>query len=95
MKENTRGQLTEEITSKYGISIMELRLMPYLQYLLVNHEPVNPAKMRNGEREILQRWRDEGKITFSCTESCTITKEFWNTISDIIFMSYVYNKESE
>ena len=92
MKENTRGQLTEEITSKYGISLMELRLMPYLQYLLVNHEPVNTAKMRNGEREILQRWRDEGKITFSVQEPCTISKEFWNTISDIIFMGYVFEK---
>lgn len=92
MKENTRGQLTEEITSKYGISLMELRLMPYLQYLLVNHEPVNPAKMRNGEREILQRWRDEGKITFSVQEPCTISKEFWNTMSDIIFMGYVFEK---
>lgn len=84
-----RGVLTSEIKEKYNITVEELRLIPYLQYLLVNHMPVDPAKLHCGEREILKKWRDEGKITFSVQEPCTITKEFWDFINNILFDSYV------
>lgn len=86
---NLRGRLTDEIKNKYDISLTELGLMPYLQYLLINHMPVDPAKLHCGERETLQKWRDEGKITFSLQEPCTITKEFWNFINNVLFDSYI------
>lgn len=70
-----RGMLTDEIKNKYGIDTKELRLIPYFQYLLLNNMPVDRAKIDAEEREILKRWRDEGKITFSCQECCTSTKE--------------------
>ena len=52
-----RGVLTEEIKNKYGItSKEELRLIPYLQYLLVNQMPVDPRKVEifylNGNRKV-------------------------------------------
>ena len=84
-----RGVLTSEIKEKYNITVEELRLIPYLQYLLVNHMRVDPAKINEKERKILQKWRDEGKITFSVQEPCTITKEFWDFINNILFDSYV------
>lgn len=85
-----RGVLTDEIKNKYGITRKELRLMPYLQYLLVNQIPIDPRKIDQEEREILQKWRNEGKITFSMKDPCSATKEFWDQISDIIYDTYVF-----
>ena len=84
-----RGEFTEELKAKYNINITELRLIPYFQYLLVNHSRVDPAKINESERQILQRWRDEGKITFSCSDPCTCTREFWDWMNNILWDSYV------
>lgn len=90
----SRGMLTEEIREKYGIeTTKELRLIPYFQYLLVNHMPVDVSKVDSEERKILKRWQDEGKITFSCSESVTATKEFWDWINDVLWDSYVPQME--
>jgi len=92
----SRGMLTEEIKKKYGITTTkELRLIPYLQYLLVNNMPVDPYKIDNNEREILKKWRDEGKITFSYTEKITVSKAFWNWMNDVIWEAYVPHIETE
>ena len=85
----SRGILTDELKNKYGISLKELRLIPYFQYLLVNNMPVEPKKIDADERKILQKWRDEGKITFSCSQKVTATKEFWNWMNEILWDSYV------
>lgn len=87
-----RGKYTEELHNKYGISPEELRLIPYLQYLLVNHMPVDPNKISGEERRILSKWRDEGHITFSMTDPCTSTKKFWDFISEILYETYVIHK---
>ena len=90
-----RGMLTDEIKNKYGIDTKELRLIPYFQYLLLNNMPVDRAKIDAEEREILKRWRDEGKITFSCQECCTSTKEHWDWMNEVLWDSYVPHFESE
>lgn len=84
-----RGMLTDEIKEKFGITLKELRLLPYFQYLLLNNQRVDPAKIDNEERQILKKWRDEGKITFSISDSCTCTKEFWDWMNEILWKSYV------
>lgn len=43
----------------------------------------------------LQRWRDEGKITFSASEPCTATKAFWDWMNEILWDSYVPHCEVE
>ena len=88
-KYELRGVCTEEIANKYNVTAKELRLIPYLQYLLVNYMPVDIQKVSKDEREILGKWRDEGRITFSCNHPCTITKEFWDFINNILFDSYI------
>lgn len=91
-----RGCLTDEMKSKYGISIKQLRSLPYFQFLLMNEMHIDPNKIDSEERTILQNWRDEGKITFSVSESCTCTKEFWDWMSEILWESYVpHYEESE
>lgn len=90
----SRGMFTEELKEKYGVNnVKELRLLPYIQYLLVNHLSVDPNKIDSTEREILIRWRDEGKITFSCTEPMTTTKEFWDWLNEVMWVAYVLKKE--
>lgn len=92
-----RGILTDDMKEKYGITVKELRLLPYFQYLLMNSEPVDSRKIDSEERTILQKWRDEGKITFSMSEPCNCTLEFWNWMNEILWESYVphYEEESE
>ena len=91
----SRGMLTEELINKYGITLKELRLIPYIQYLLVNHMAVDPKKIDTEEREILKKWRDEGKITFSCSDTVTTTREFWDYMNDVLWDSYIPHYEEE
>lgn len=94
MKDTYRRGCLEQIPNNFNLTSEELRLMPYLSYCLQNMMPVDPNKMTQAEREILQKWRDEGKITFSMTEPCTATKEFWMEMSEILYYGYVPEKDS-
>lgn len=94
MKNTTRRGCLDQIPSDFNLTSEELRLMPYLSYCLQNMMPVDPNKMTQAEREILQKWRDEGKITFSMTEPCTATKEFWMEMSEILYYGYVPEKDA-
>ena len=94
MRDLNRRGCTDEIPPKFNISVKEVRLMSYLSYLLQNSMPVDPRKILPEERHILQKWRDEGKITFSMSEPCTATKEFWMEMCEILFYSYVLEKEN-
>ena len=88
-----RGMMTEELAEKYGITLGELRLIPYFQYLLVNQMAVDPNKVNSDERKIMQKWQLEGKITFSCNEPVTATREFWDWTNNILWDSYVLHHE--
>ena len=94
MKNTTRRGCLDQIPSDFNLTSEELRLMPYLSYCLQNMMPVDPNKMTQAEREILQKWRDEGKITFSMTKPCTATKEFWMEMSEILYYGYVPEKDT-
>ena len=89
---NQRGVLTDALAKKYQIDTKKLRLLPYLQHCLMNSFPIDPMKIDSEERQILQDWRDKGFITFSMTEPCTCTKEFWNKMCEILYETYVLEK---
>lgn len=90
-----RGQLTDNIKVKYKITKEELRLMPYLQYCLMNNQSIDPCKISSEERKILSRWQKEGKITRSCIYGCSITKEFWDQMAEILYETYVPKIEKD
>jgi hypothetical protein len=94
MKNTNKKGCLDQIPSNFNLTLKELRLMPYLSYCLQNGMPIDPNKITQAEREILQKWRDEGKITFSMTEPCTATKEFWMEMSEILYYGYVPEKDS-
>lgn len=89
-----RGQLTDRIKTKsvelmgYEISVRELRLMPYIQNCVMNSKNIDPAHINAEEREILSLWRGKKYITGGAS-GLKITKEFWDIISEILFLGYV------
>ena len=94
MEEQHRGRLSDRIKQKslellgYEISQVELRLMPYLQYVMVNDQKLELRKINREERTILSEWRKKGYITGGAS-LMEISKEFWDIINEIIFLGYV------
>ena len=92
--EQQRGQLTERIIEKskellgYEITVRELRLMPYIQYQMVNSQKIDPNQVNSEEREIISKWREKGYIDGGAS-GLAISKEFWDIINEIIFLGYV------
>ncbi len=89
-----RGALTDRIKERskellgYEISKVELRLMPYIIYVMLNEQKINPRKVNREERLILSEWRKTGHITGGAT-GLALTKEFWDILCEIAFLGYV------
>ncbi len=72
----------------YEINQTELRLMPYIQYTMVNTQKIDIRSINSEERKILTKWREKGYIEGGAG-GLNITKEFWNIICRIIMLGYV------
>lgn len=89
-----RGALTPEIQNVANLHLgrditrTELRLMPYIQYVMVNDQKLDPRKVNGEERQILRRWKDEGYIEGGAC-GLAITREFWDAIHAILWFGYV------
>ena len=89
-----RGMLTQRIKDAsmrllgYEMDTTELRLMPYIQYVMVNDQRLDPRKCNQDDREILAKWRAAGLIEGGAG-GLGITEEFWNIICEIIRLGYV------
>lgn len=93
---NPRGMFTEELAKRHDLrSRDELRILPYLQYLLINRLPIDPAKITPTEHECLIRWRNEGRITFSMTRFPTCTEDFWLWMNRVLWESYAAHPEEK
>ena len=89
-----RGVLTDAVKDKYPmLDLKKLRLLPYLQYLIMNSMPVDPAKIDSEERAILSDWRAKSYISYSMTEPCACTRGFWDMMNDVLFDTYVLELE--
>ena len=85
-----RGAWKEEYKKTHGLNnYIELRLIPYIQYLAVNRLAVDPAKINADERKILQKWRNEGKLMFGMFEPVALTKQMWDWMNEVLWDSYV------
>jgi len=89
-----RGQLTDRVKEKskellgYEIEQVELRLMPYIKYQMMNEQKLNTNVINGPERKILSKWRELGHIEGGAS-GLKITKAFWDIINEILFLSYV------
>ncbi|MDU5780722.1 MAG: hypothetical protein E6Z83_07920 [Pantoea sp.] len=95
-----RGQLTIQIKSLASellgkeISQVELRLMPYAQYCLMNGKSIDPQRVNLAEREVISDWRKRGFIEGGAS-GLGVTKEFWDAINQILWLGYIAYSEQE
>lgn len=89
-----RGQLTEEINNMAKsflgreITTTELRLYPYLDFVMKNEQHIDPRKINAEETVILSTLRKEGHISGGAS-GMSMTKEFYDYIQGIIWLGYV------
>lgn len=89
-----RGELTPLITALskellgYEIDTVELRLMPYVQFRMMNERTIDPMKINEWERVILEKWKIAGRVTGKGLK-IRITREFWYIINTLLWHAYV------
>jgi len=89
-----RGNLTEKIQSiakeaiGREISVKELRLMAYVQYVAMNERAIDKRKINEEEEDILIDWTSQGWISH-IDEKMEVSKKFWDLISDCVYEAYV------
>lgn len=91
IKARSKELMGEEITTT------ELRLLPFLQYVLVNSQRVSPEKVNQGDKDIMSKWVEKGYILDGVTQKgrpmlgskLKVTKEFWGIMLELIWLGYV------
>jgi hypothetical protein len=89
-----RGVLTKEVIAKsmellgYTITVPELRLMPYIMSLVMDHAPIDDRKINLTEADIIDDWTQKKYIQETETK-ITVNKKFWNIMCELVFLSYV------
>ncbi len=89
-----RGEFTPAIADKMEgflgrpSSRAELRLMPYLQSVMVNMQVIDPSKVNQEEREVLAKLRDEKHIEGGVS-GLAVTRDYWNFLHKILWFAYV------
>jgi len=95
-----RGQLSkkiQEIANKRlgrDISKTELRLIPYIQYVMVNSQKIEPRHINGEERKTLQTWREAGYIEGGAS-GLGLTKDFWDFMCEVLWEGYVIFESRE
>ncbi|WP_109078944.1 hypothetical protein [Aggregatibacter kilianii] len=95
-----RGILTYEIMAKskellgYEITQEELRLMPYIQYCVLNDQNIEPFRVNSNERKILTGWRYKDYISAPSSD-LKISKFFYDAICELLWMGYVASVERD
>ncbi len=88
-----RGILTNEVlrVSKvrlgYEITVRQLRLLPYIQYCMVNGEPMKRRSLNVEELSILENWVDEGLMK-SSSGIPHVSNKFYRAICEILLVGY-------
>jgi len=95
-----RGSDSEKIqeiakkTINREISLGEIRLMPYIQYVMVNERLIERRRINDIETKILYDWEEEGFIKL-LPSRLEVTKKFWDFINDIVWEAYVVYDEHD
>lgn len=89
-----RGMLTTDVDKiakimiGRSITLRELRLIPYIQYVMCNERKINPIHINQEERGILRKWKEEGHIEGGAC-GLAVTKQFWDFMCEVLFVAYV------
>lgn len=92
--------ITKEIKDKakelLGIdnfSQEELRLVPYISYVMHNSRDIDARKIDRSEIKILLNWESKGFISVTPLR-VMVTKKFWDAMQEILWLSYVNYDET-
>lgn len=92
-----RGQLTRAVADKSReligreVTLTELRLIPYVQYCMLNEGYLEPRQINRDEREVLSQWREEGHLLAggaSKSVRLETTKAFWDFMNEMLWLAY-------
>ena len=89
-----RRILTNEVqtNAKYllgrYISRSELKLMPYIQYVLMNDQQLDLRKINCDDEEVMTLWRREGYL-LGDGMNIMVTKKFWDILNKLMWLAYV------
>lgn len=95
MTEQKRGQLTQRIKDKSKellgreITVRELRLMVFIQYVLTNEQTIDHRRINDEEREIWKTCLLNGHAIKASGNKIRVTKEFWDIICELVWLGYV------
>jgi hypothetical protein len=93
-----RGAMTDAIKFKsqellgYAITVYELRLLAYLQYVMMNDQKIDPQRINAEERSILSYWRKKDWIKGGAA-GLKIRKTFWDAMNELLYLGYVCRGE--
>jgi len=88
-----RGIITDKIKEKsleligYEITQKELRLLPYIDYLLKNSKGLDRRRITDEEITIINSWESMGFIIIGLKIKCK--KNFYDFMQEILWMGYV------
>ena len=93
MTKQGRGALTRRVADKSKemlgreITLTELRLMPYIQYELMNNRRVSVDRMNGDEISVLNDWLLAGWLTE--LSPLKTSKKFYDAMCEILYLAYV------
>ena len=70
------------------ITVTELRLMPYIDFVMKNEQRIDPRKVNQEDRDILSVLRKEGHIEGGWS-GLAITKEYYDFVQQVLWLGYV------
>lgn len=82
-----RVQIIAKAALGRKITLRELRLIPYVQYVMVNERRLNPNHVNQEERDILAEWKKSGWIEGGAG-GLSMTKQFWDSMCEILWAAY-------
>lgn len=92
-----RGELMEEAKGVakrllgIDLTLRELRLLPYVQHLAVDHAAIDRQKVSDEEAAILLDWIEKDWIKGTWFSRVVPSLEFWRAITEILYVTYVDN----
>lgn len=85
----TARKLSNEFL-KQEIDTEKLRVLPYIQYVVMNNHRIDYRKVNYNELKFLSELEGMKHLTLDEDSGyITITKEFWDFINEILFYTYV------
>lgn len=96
-----RGLLPEDAAIKAALQVRyktetgldldktNLHLLPYIQYVLMNEQIVDRAKLSREEAKIIKDLRDAGCLGVRSNGKFQCTDRFWACMNEILYYTYV------